>query len=335
MSRMRLIALAGGSLACALGIGYVMQHTQPMPQAVAADRSAPAVVAPADPVAPVPAVPVVRLAQPVPLDLDKIALTSAQADNLRSATDLPQPPAADAAALPAAPEDSATAAPDCAVTATAKAVAGAMVDFHVSAPCQGNARLVVHHHGMTFTAVTDPEGEFEVQVPALAERAVLIAAFDNGTGAVATARVTDIGDYDRVALQWSGRAGFQIHAREFGAGYDDAGHIWSGAAPQADGDHTSGSVLRLGVADTLSPLLAEVYSFPIARADRSGDIALTVEAEVTAENCGRDISAQLLQRQGGDKLRTRELDLAVPGCGAMGDFLVLNNLLDDLKIAAK
>jgi hypothetical protein len=31
----------------------------------------------------------------------------------------------------------------------------------------------------------------------------------------------------------------------------------------------------------------------------------------------------------------RELSLAVPGCETVGDFLLLKNLLQDLKIAAK
>lgn len=345
MSAMRLFVLAGGTLACALGIGYVMQRGQPVPRHVAADAPASVI---ADPIAPALAAAPRRPAQPVALDLERIALTSAQPETVLPPV-LPQTPAPlpmelaalDAAVaqqgdpLPAAPQEPALPALGCDVTATAVPAPGAMVDFHVSAPCLGNARVVVHHHGMIFAAVTDQDGELEVAVPALAEHAVFIAAFDNGEGAVATARVGDIGDYDRIALQWSGDAGFQIHAREFGASYGDAGHVWSGAAPHGDDGHASGRVLRLGVADTLSPLMAEVYTFPSGQADRSGEIALSVEAEVTRANCGRDISAQLLQRQGGDQLRTRELDLAVPGCGAVGDFLVLNNLLDDLKIAAK
>ncbi len=34
-------------------------------------------------------------------------------------------------------------------------------------------------------------------------------------------------------------------------------------------------------------------------------------------------------------METRDLILSVPDCDAVGDFLVLNNLVDDLKIAGK
>ena len=340
MSRLRLIGMAGGTLACALGIGYVMQRDQPVPPPVAPPNPASAQDEPAETAPPAPRPENVRIADSAPLDIEKIALTSAQADekvprDRPAAPALPKPAAAPQADLPATPDDPETPGLGCDVTAQAVPGEMAMVDFSVTAPCYGNARVVVHHNGMTFTEVTDAEGKLDVAVPALAERAVFIAAFDNGEGAVATARVEGIEAYDRVVLQWKGAAGFQIHAREFGAGYGEPGHVWSGAAPRDGSEHATGSVQRLGAADTLSPLLAEVYTFPTGAADRGGEIALSVEAEVTEENCGRDVSAQLLQRQGADGLTTREVELTVPDCGAVGDFLVLNNLLDDLKIAAK
>ena len=210
----------------------------------------------------------------------------------------------------------------------------ASVRLVVSAPCLPNERVTLHHHGMIFTAVTDAAGRLDLSVPALAERAVFIAAFANGKGAVATAEVPDLADYDRVVVQWSGAGGFQIHAREFGAGYGEPGHVWHGAAPRGDG--AGGMVQRLGDAGTLAPQLAEIYSFPRAAADSGGQIALSVEAEVSAANCGRDVAAQLLELRGpGARLRTRDLVLSVPNCTAIGDFLVLNNIVDDLKIAAR
>jgi hypothetical protein len=81
--------------------------------------------------------------------------------------------------------------------------------------------------------------------------------------------------------------------------------------------------------------MAEVYSFPRAASSRNGQVTLSVETEVTAENCGRDVSAQSLELRNGDTLRTRDMVLSVPNCSAIGDFLVLNNLVEDLKIAAR
>ena len=345
MSRLRLIGLAGGTLACALGIGHVMQSMQPAPGSRPAPvtvQETPTVPAPDHAPRPASRPKIVRTAEISPMDIEKIALTAARTDDKATpdrpgVTEVPASVAAPApdAALPATPMDPDVPNLGCAVTARATPGPMATVDLAVAAPCLGNSRLVVHHNGMTFTAITDEDGVLDVTVPALAERAVFIAAFDNGEGAVATAQVNDIADFDRIVLQWQGKAGFQIHALEFGASYGEPGHVWSGADPKDAGDRTTGSVVRLGTEDALSPLLAEVYTFPAADADRSGDIALSVEAEVTADNCGRDISAQLLERKGADRMQTRALDLTVPGCTAIGDFLVLNNLLDDLKIAAK
>ena len=58
------------------------------------------------------------------------------------------------------------------------------------------------------------------------------------------------------------------------------------------------------------------------------------EAEVTAQNCGQVIEAQSLELGDGGRLRTQYLTMTAPDCDAIGDFLVLNNLVDDPKIAA-
>ncbi|MGE4325964.1 MAG: translocase [Pseudodonghicola sp.] len=349
MSRIRLIALVGGTMACALGIGFVMQRFVPLP--ASAPEAGPVVAAapgtppqtekaaPADPAVPKPPRTPVRVAEP--LDIDRIALTSAPAEGETTPDDSPalvEPLAEPLAALDTrATEPAAAKTRSCAVTAEATARAGALVDLQISAPCQANARVVIHHHGMFFADLTNDQGQLEITIPALAEQAVFIAAFDNGDGAVAVIQVPDIGDFDRIALQWAGPEGFELHAREFGAGYDDPGHIWAGLTAEELKEEPAvhGTVVRLGAPMTLAPLTAEVYSFPAGQSDRTGAITLSVEAEITAQNCGREISAQVLERQAKDQLRTRELELAMPACDAVGDFLVLNNLLDDLKIAAK
>ena len=96
-----------------------------------------------------------------------------------------------------------------------------------------------------------------------------------------------------------------------------------------------GFLTVLGNAGAFAPRLAEVYTFPTATAAREGNIDLTVETEVTAANCGRLIEAQALEIRAEGELRTRDLSLNMPNCDAIGNFLVLNNLMDDLKIAAK
>ena len=55
---------------------------------------------------------------------------------------------------------------------------------------------------------------------------------------------------------------------------------------------------------------------------------------MTASNCGREIEAQSLEIGPDGTLKTRNLTLSVPDCDAVGSFLVLNNLVSDLKVAS-
>lgn len=288
------------TLACALGIGFYMQASSPRwadDASAAADPQLPAEPGPAE------------------LKIENITLTSLAADTAPAAAE-PQRPA------PAQPEH-------CRVTASAEAAPMAMVTLSVAAPCHGGERLTVHHSGMIFTAALDRTGHYAAQVPALTRTAVYIAETASGGGAVAVAEVAGTEAMERVVLQWSGPSGLEMHAREFGAEYDSAGHVWHGAAS----DTAAGRVVRLGDPSLVAPRIAEIYSVPANRSDRSGIITLTAEAEVTGLNCGRDISAQALQLSGG-RLSSRDLVMAMPDCDAQGSFLVLNNLVEDLKIVA-
>jgi hypothetical protein len=326
MSRIRLIAMIGGTAASALAIGYFMQQGQPAAGTSAAIPAAPAVQTESEPAA--------TIEDRESLDIRSVTLTSASPE-----ADVPRPviwPGAGAVSADP-PPDPATPVLGCSVSATATPVEMASVDLAVTAPCYGNERVSVHHNGMIFTETTDAAGNLRVTVPALNENAVFIIAFGNGAGTVALAQVPTLANYDRVVVQWTGDTGLQVNAREFGAAYGDAGHVWAGSAPVSakDSEGSRGSIVRLGNPDTLGPKIVEIYTFPTGVAKKSGTIALSVEAEVTAANCGREISAQSLELRGSAPLRARSLELSMPNCSAIGDFLVLNNLLDDLKIAAR
>ena len=331
MSRIRLMTTAGGTVLSALAIGFFMQTGASVPPGRSALQPAPmlqAVTAPTATAAP-------DSGDDLALDLTAVSLTSAQPE-IRAPVPMPVPALEDSQsvtrpeAAEGAPVDT---APDCMIRASATATPMASVNLVIDAPCHANERITIHHSGMMFTETTDAAGQLAVTVPALTEKAVFIAAFGNGKGAVAATRVPDVARIDRVALQWRGDAGFELHAREFGADYGDPGHVWSGAAPRPAG--AGGLMLRLGDPATLEPQLVEVYSFPADLSDRAGTVLLSVEAEVTERNCGRDISAQSLEIRASGGLRTRDLDLSMPNCSALGDFLVLNNLMDNLKIAAR
>ncbi|AAV93387.2 hypothetical protein KQ247_08910 [Ruegeria pomeroyi] len=330
MAQRRKILTAGGTVLCAALIGFLMQQNAAREtQQVAARKSfiQQSVLKPSG------ASDVDDFAQ---FELHAIKLTSAQ-PALEQPRRLPEPALEGALPLPArdillpdAPSDPEEPQLGCAIIANAAPAPMASVALDVSAPCYGNQRVTVHHSGLIFTDTTDDAGTLSVTVPALSETAVFVVAFQNGRGAVAMSPVEGLDRIDRVVVQWSGAAGFQLHAREFGAGYGETGHVWSQSTDQG-----IGQVIRLGEPDTLEPQLAEIYSYPNGESDTAGTITLSIEAEVTATNCGRDISAQSLELRGAGSLTTHDLDMSMPDCSAAGDFLVLNNLVEDLKIAAR
>ena len=320
MDRKLSTLLAAGTLVTALGIGAVMQYgpwaSQPRTaeaQVTLTDlqevTSSPRSVIPED--------------RPVTASLPNSVVKS-------SVETVEEPEIA----LPTSPEDSGFA---CAVDMNAVPNAGAMMTVTLNAPCHGSERVTLHHNGLMFTDLMQPDGTLEVDVPALAEDALVIASFLDGAGAVAHATVTSVPFYERVVLQWRGDAGLQLHAREFDAQYFSDGHIWQGAAsdPKQAATGEGGFLTRLGSADAPEALLAEVYTFPTGMTDTYGTVALTVEAEIIASNCEKVVEAQTLELRSGRELMSKELTIDVPGCDAVGDFLMLKNIVEDLTIAAK
>ncbi len=237
-------------------------------------------------------------------------------------------------AEPGAPVDEVSA--ECAPTLDAAPGAAAMVSLRLAAPCHRNERATIHHNGMMFSAVTDVAGRAEVEVPALSERAVFIAAFADETGAAATVDVPSLAFYDRVVLQWRGEPAFHIHALELGADYDTPGHVWAQTPrePAVAARGEGGFLTRLGAGAIAEPLMAEIYTFPTGMAQGDGTVALSVEAAVTGETCGRDLEAQSLQVRPGEEMRVLDLVLSLPECEAVGEYVVLRTLFEDVILAA-
>ncbi|MFK7939643.1 MAG: hypothetical protein AB8B82_09700 [Roseovarius sp.] len=337
----RLIT-AGGTLACALGIGYFMQAGAEPPQAQAAAQQQAINVATDAAVEKAQ-----EDAAQSDVQVEEVILTSASAASAiptlpqaPEVTTLPDEPVVNAALEDAPMADdlpAEEAAPNfaCEYELTATPEAAAMVRLTLDAPCMSNERFTLHHNGMMFTQATDTDGKIEFMAPALTENAVFIVAFANGEGAVANTTVSSLEYYDRAVVQWKGQSGMQVHALEYGSTYGDEGHV----SLASTRDHSAaalgegGFMTRLGSGDVDNALVAEVYTFPSGMAKRDGDVVLSVEAEITAANCGRDIEAQSLQTTADGSLKTQDLVLAMPDCNTVGDFLVLNNLLSDLKIA--
>ena len=381
MIKVSTVAIAGGTLLMAAGVGMYMQMGHPAGETghVGAILSAPEVEAnrlPHEATAP-------EALNQTPLELDSIKLTSSDMPLLPDRmtaesgfpetpvlasvdeTDLMETPASPAVApltgenstaIPDVPEApllasvdddemlspsakaaNPLAATDCPVDLTGETRAAAMVELHLSAPCQPSARVVIKHEGMSFSALTDEKGELTVEVPALAESATFFAMMQDGNGAAVELNVDTLGFYDRSVITWHGDTGVELHALEFGASYDDAGHVWSGAPrePSIAALGEGGFMTRLGDPALPDGQTAEVYTFPTGTAKTGGEIEMSVEVEVTAANCGRDMSADVIEVTEGKPTVPEELKMTLPGCDAVGDFIQLKNIVPDLKIASR
>ena len=263
----RLITV-GGTLFCAWGIGYLMQSNahEAMPERT--DATTPQVET--EPLSQI---------DEVPLKISGIQLTSAISTLIApepASVFLPEAPIVQAALSsdqPVANLPTEELAPTfaCEHRVSATPAAAALVKLTIDAPCMVNDRFTVHHNGMMFTEVTDANGKRSLDVPALSDDAVFIVSFSNGDGAVAQTTVTSLEYYDRVVVQWAGDSGVQIHALEFGADYDEHGHVWAGAsrdsAVAALGE--GGFITRLGAEDIYNPQMAEIYTFPSGTSARS------------------------------------------------------------------
>lgn len=341
MVQIKRFAMAGGAMVTAAAIGFVMQSG----------------TAPQGQVAQAAMVPDISGTASDPLEVTDIKLTSAVADTSGPSTGsapLTDAPIADAvnapetretattqvaalgdAALPQSGQEQPAPASLCEVSMEATPVAAAMVDVTLNAPCFPGERVTLHHNGMMFTDVTDENGVLAVSVPALTKNAIFIAAFANGEGALASAGVDGLEFYDRKVVQSKASGHLHINAFEFGADYRGEGHVNADASRTfehaAKGD--GGFVTRLGDAQIGDALVAEIYTFPTATSKTKGDVRVSVEAEVTSDNCGIRIEAQTLEVSAGGRLKVQDLTLPIPACDAVGDFLVLQNLLGDLTVA--
>lgn len=323
MSYFSKFALAGGTLACAVGVGFIMQNTEAAknryrtpdapekvivkPIAPKADRDSNQDTAP--------------LREEARLEIEAMSLTSALPDRI----------------VEFGQELSQSAAPlVCEVNATASPASAAMVQISVQAPCLVNERVTVHHNGMMFTETTTQDGSMDLLVPALSKRAFFMLAFANGKGTSVQSDVVGLDQYDRVVMQWNDNRGFELHAHELGAASGTKDLAWTNATQDPSGvkDSDDGFLIRVGNANAPEPLLADIYSFPRGSARKTGSVTFSLETEITNANCGQDIHVQSLEKRGQGGLKSQNLVLSVPPCDAIGGHLVLNNLLEDLKVAS-
>ena len=246
----------------------------------------------------------------------------------------PEPPALAKASpmKPAVVPPVEVAADPCPVSLELSKSENVMISLMLTAPCHPAERVVLKHAGLAVSAQTLAHGALAASLPALEQNATIEVLFKDGTAAEATLAMPEIATLRRFAVQYQADDAFQLHAFEDDAGYGGPGHV-SGATPHlpAAGVPGKGGFLTLlGDSTTDLPLLAEVYTYP---ADPAQKPEVVVEAAVTETACGREILGETITSFGGT-VNIGDLTVAMPECDAVGDYLVLKNLVPDLNIAA-
>ncbi|WP_301068027.1 translocase [Pseudooceanicola sp.] len=277
-----------------------------------------------------------------PLELSGIALTSSLSDRPDAPRSLAAPTRAPQVTamvdrIPDALPNAERLDSECPVTLKAENSIAALVNLKFSSKCDPYTRVTFTHEGLVFSELTDSTGSIEIAVPALVENARFTADLPVGDAAVALVTVESVVFYDRAVLQGIGQTGMTLHALEFGAGYDADGHVWVDTPrdPTIAARGEGGFMMTLGDPTLPESTIAQVYTFPSGTARNGGKVRLSVEAEVLAETCERDVSAQVFQISSGARINSQELTIAMPTCDAVGDYLLLNTPLNDLKIASR
>ncbi len=221
----------------------------------------------------------------------------------------------------------------CEMGFTSVAARGAMVELTLEAPCLAGQEVEFAHAGMRFSAHLDRNGMVELVVPALQENAVFDAILPDGQRVSTEILMLTMSDYQRTALTWRGQAGFGLYALEDNATYGSAGMV-SAEQPYGPDRAISGEggfLTMLG--DSADGLHAVIYSWPVRLGDFGPPPEISIEAEVLAQNCDREIKASVMRVEPGKGIEKQPLSMVVPGCDAVGSYLVLKNLPQAVRIA--
>jgi hypothetical protein len=221
----------------------------------------------------------------------------------------------------------------CGLSVHSEAMPGAMVALDIMAPCRPGLRVEIEHADLTISLLTDAMGLLTVDVPAFETPAIFTIRLGDGEEAVTIAGLPDLIDIGRVAISWQGDLGIELHAFEGGAAFGAQGHVWQeapgSAATTAIG--SGGFLSSLGDPTLEGARLAQVYSYPRALGEMP---RLSVDIPVRAETCGEPVSANSHHLTDSGQIETLPITLVLPGCDAVGDYLVLQNLFDTLRLAA-
>ncbi|MEL7416287.1 MAG: hypothetical protein AAGJ92_10410 [Pseudomonadota bacterium] len=222
----------------------------------------------------------------------------------------------------------------CNVNMIASEKLGEVLALTLTSACRPDSLVTFEHAGVSFTERTDDAGKLQIDLPALNERAVVTAKFEDGAEGEVSATIRGISRSSRVAISWSGDADLDLHAFEFGSAEGTEGHIWE-AEPRSYRDSRrsgGGYMTTLGLTGYAQ---AEIYTLPITRRTKDGVIDLEIRAAAGATACGADVDMVAVQNDQALTAEERDFGIAVAACGDQTTELTYPTLLRDITIAQR
>ncbi|SMH45304.1 hypothetical protein [Maritimibacter sp. HL-12] len=222
---------------------------------------------------------------------------------------------------------------NCDISFKAEPAEAAMVTLSFEAPCHSGEDVGIDHGDLRFSEQLGPDGSLMILAPVMSATAIFTARLGDGQTASTEVRVPDFASYERIAVVWKGATGFQLHALENGAVYGEPGHVWAeqpGTAEMAIAG-AGGFVSILG--SSASGYAADVYTYPAGLTADDPGPEISIEAQVMENTCGTQIAGTILRSNAIGTPNVDTLSMSVPGCDAVGEYLVLKNLPQELKLA--
>ncbi len=226
------------------------------------------------------------------------------------------------APLPGLPQ---LAAAGCQPELSVRARAGGMISLGLQAPCNGSTRLAVQAGAISFTAMTDRQGRYSADFPALEATPMIRVSLGEGHVLKQRAFVPDAMHGRRLALVWEGPDALDLKLAEPNPALAQA----IDARMAAEGAGHGVRTYRLGDPEAQPAHMALIVD--LSRQGRgSAGAQFIVEAALNDESCGRPLKAQLLDSAG---TAPGEISMILPPCDGQSGYLQLKNFVQDLKIA--
>lgn len=173
--------------------------------------------------------------------------------------------------------------------------------------CGSDVPVHLTYAGLMITEQADAHGRLNFDLPALGPTAELLLEIDGHAPIALSASVPDAVWNDRVAVVWDGAASVSVRSQDDGALEESQ---------------------TLGDAD-LQTYVTEIHTLSSQR----DAPAVSIVAEATAASCGREFPLRILRSSADNGPQDTTISVAFPPCDALGEFVVLKNLSEDLTVA--